>query len=206
MRNPLKLYTNPQSRGARVSWTLDELGVPCETVIVDLSKGEHKTEEFHKISPFCQVPVFEDNGVTIIESGAICVYLADKYPEKNLGAGTQPAEYFQWCFYCFGSLEPAMIGLLMHTRYLPEERRSEFAAEMHQEQFNKVLAHLEGHLKGRDYLLGTRFSVADILVGGSLQWANHLVPAAQYPTLTSYIGRLAARQTNVPIGQAVAND
>jgi glutathione S-transferase len=190
----MKLYTNPQSRGARVSWTLAELGVPCETVILDMKKGEHRSEEFKKISPFNQLPAFEDNGVTIIESGAICVYLADKYPDKQLGAGDQPAEYFQWCFYCFGSLEPAMMGLLMHTRYLPEERRSAVAAEMHQEQFTKVLGHLEGHMKGREFLLGKRFSVADILVGGSLQWASDLVPAAQYPNLTSYIGRLAARQ------------
>lgn len=197
----MKLYTNPQSRGARVSWTLAELGVACETVLLDMSKGEHRSDEFRKISPLCQLPVFEDNGQVIIESGAICVYLADKYPEKNLGPGTQPAEYFQWCFYCFGSLEPALIGLLVHTRYLPEERRSAFAAEMHQEQLNKVLDHLESHMNGRDFLLGERFSVADILVGGTLRWGQDRVPADRYPNLVAYIGRLAARSANIPISQ-----
>ncbi len=196
----MKLYTNPRSRGVRVHWTLEELGVPYELKVVDMAKAEHKGEAYLKIHPLGQVPAFEDDdGRTMIESGAICVYLADKYPEKGLGPGNQPAEYFQWCFYCFGSLEPPLMEALMHTQWLPEEQRSTPAAERSQAALKKVLTHLDTHLHGREFMLGQRFSVADILIGGTLQWASQMLPMGDYPHLLAYIKRLNGR----PAVQAV---
>ncbi|MEW6281818.1 MAG: glutathione S-transferase family protein [Candidatus Eremiobacterota bacterium] len=189
----MKLYTNPRSRGVRVHWTLEELGVPYDVVVLNMEKGEHGAPEYLKIHPLGQVPAFEDEGKTMIESGAICVYLADRFPEKNLGPGDQPMEYYQWCFYCFGSLEPAVMDTLLHTQWLPEDQRAPSVAERGQAALKKVLTHLDRHMQGREYLLGSRFSVADILTGGTLQWASMMLPLTAYPNLEAYVQRLNAR-------------
>lgn len=201
----MKLYTNPRSRGVRVHWTLEELGVPHELQILDMQKGEHRQPEYLKVHPLGQVPALEDNGQTMIESGAICVYLAEKYPEKKLGPEDQPMEYFQWCFYCFGSLEPPLMQVLMHTQWLPEEQRVASVAETGQVALKKAMTYLEKHMQGREYLLGSRFSVADILTGGTLQWSSMMLPLTDYPNLKAYVERLNKRPAFQRITQPVAN-
>lgn len=201
----MKLYTNPRSRGVRVHWTLEELGLPYDMHIVDMAKGEHRQPEYLKIQPLGQVPALEDGGQLMMESGAICVYLAHKHPEKKLGPEDQAAEYFQWCFYTFGSLEPPLMQVLLHTQWLPEEQRVASVAETGQAGLKKVLTHLEGHMKGREYLLGSRFSVADILLGGTLQWASLMLPLTDYPNLQAYVERLNKRPAYQRIAQPVAN-
>ena len=190
---PMKLYTNPRSRGIRAQWALEELGIPCEIHLIDLQKGDQRTPEFLKVSPLGQVPALEDKGVTIIESGAICVYLAEQHPEKKLGPEDQSAEYYQWWFYCFGSLEPPMMETLLHTSWLPEDQRVPSVAAKGQAGLKKVLTHLNAHMQGRDYLLGSRFSMADLLTGGTLQWAGSMLPLQDYPELVKYVERLNAR-------------
>lgn len=200
----MKLYSNPRSRGMRCHWTLEELEVPYEYVLVDMQAGGHKTPEYMKIHPLGQVPALEDDGTVMIESGAICCYLADKYPEKGLGPGNQPAEYFQWCFYTFGSLEPAVMDTLMHTMWLPEDQRAACVAERGKQALAKVLTHLNTHLKDRPYLLGERFCVADIMLGGTLGWAHSMLPMTDYPHLVAYIKRLEDRPAYKKASQAMA--
>ncbi len=198
----MKLYTNPRSRGMRAHWTLEELGVPYETVILDLQKGETRTPEYLKIHPLGQVPALEDDGQIIIESGAICCYLADKYPDGGLGPGNQPGEYYQWCFYTFGSLEPAVMDVLMHTMFLPEDQREASVAERGRVMLKKVLTHLDIHMKDRSFLLGERFSVADIMLGGTLGWAASMLGMDEYPHLQKYVARIHER----PAFKAAAKD
>ena len=202
----MKLYTNPRSRGMRVHWTLEELGVPYDLAILDMQKGEHRQPEYLKVHPLGQVPALQDDGHNIIESGAICVYLAHKYPEKKLGPEDQAAEYFQWCFYNFASLEGPMMDVLIHTQWAPEDQRVPSVAEKGQAGLKKVLTHIESHMAdGREWILGKRFSVADILLGGTLQWMAQLLPITDYPNLQAYVGRLNARPAYQRIQQPVAS-
>lgn len=201
----MKLYTNPRSRGVRVHWALEELGVPYELQILDMQKGEHRGEAYKKINPLCQVPALEDEGKAMIESGAICVYLAHKYPEKGLGPEDQAAEYFQWCFYNFGTLEPPMMDVLIHTQWAPEDQRVPAVAEKGQAALTKAMTVLEAHMADREWILGQRFSMADILTGGTLQWASQLLPLKGYPNLEAYVGRLNQRPAYQRIQQPVAN-
>lgn len=200
----MKLYSHPRSRGMRCHWTLEELQVPYEYVTIDIHAGASRTPEFLKIHPLGVVPALEDDGQILIESGAICVYLADKYPEKALGAGNQPGEYYQWCFYTFGSLEPALMDVLMHTMFLPEDQRAPSVAERGRQNLTKVLTHLNTVMKDRSYLLGERFSVADILLGGTLGWAHSMLPMNDYPHLLTYIERIHQRPAFQTAAQAMA--
>jgi glutathione S-transferase len=80
----MKLYFAPRTRAVRPRWLLEELGVPYELVKLDPSKQENKTPAFLALHPFGEIPVLVDGDVTLFESAAICLYLADRFPEKNL--------------------------------------------------------------------------------------------------------------------------
>jgi len=80
----MQLYEATKTRSARCHWLLQELKVPFEGIKLQLFKGEHKTPEFLKINPYGRVPVLVDDDLVLSESIAICLYLADKYADKEL--------------------------------------------------------------------------------------------------------------------------
>ena len=80
----LKLYHSAQSRSTRPRWLLEEIGAPYDLVYVDLSKQEHKTAQYLEIHPHGVVPALVDGDLGLMESGAICAYLADKFPAAHL--------------------------------------------------------------------------------------------------------------------------
>src|SRR5258708_12897549 len=79
----MKLYEFPPTRSIRARWTLQELGVPFESVIVNLMAGEHRKPEFLKLNPAGKLPVLVDGDLVLTESVAIVLYLAEKHPEKG---------------------------------------------------------------------------------------------------------------------------
>ena len=121
----MKLYSNPFSRGTRPRWLLEELGVPYALVHVDMKAGAHKEPGYRAIHPLGRVPALvEEDGRTVIESGAICLYLADKYIDRGLApAFGSPARgaYYQWAFYAYATLEAPVTQYFTHTRSAPED-------------------------------------------------------------------------------------
>src|ERR1051326_3803768 len=80
----MKLYFNPQSRALIAKWMLDECGAEYELVPIDFEKREHKTPGFLKINPAGKLPALVDGEARVFEGAAICMYLAEKYPQANL--------------------------------------------------------------------------------------------------------------------------
>ena len=112
MDTPLKLYFAPRTRATRPRWLLEELGVPYELVELDMSKQEHKQLPYLRIHPLGRVPALADGDQVIFESAAICMYLADKFPEKKLApaVGTpERGQYYQWMVYAGATLEPEVL-------------------------------------------------------------------------------------------------
>ena len=148
----MKLYYAPQTRAGRPRWLLEELGVPYEIVPVDLAQGEHKKPEYMKIHPHGAVPALADGDLVLFESAAICMYLADKYPEKKLApaVGT-PARglYYQWMIYTMATLEPPVVQIFLNTVMLPEAERSAAAVEKGKTQFAEVARVLSNALATR---------------------------------------------------------
>jgi len=192
----MKLYHSPQSRSVRPRWLLEELGVPYDLVRLDFSKNEHKTAEYMKIHPHGAVPALVDDDVVIIESAAICAYLADNYLDKQLAppVGT-PArgKYYQWMHYSIATLEPPVLQVFLNTVMLPEEQRSAKAVDEGKQSFANVARVLSQTLAGKSFLLGEQFSAADVMVGSTLAWANFMGLLEPYPVLQDYVKRLSAR-------------
>jgi glutathione S-transferase len=192
----MKLYFAPLTRATRPRWILEELGVPYETETLDLAKGEHKLPAYMKVHPMGRVPALEDNGFTMFESAAIVMQLADKYPEKGLApaVGTnERAAYYQWIVAAMTELEPPLVTILMHTRFLPEAQRSQTAIEEASKRFKVVADVIEERMKGREYVVGNKFTAADIVVGGVVTFASMLRQLGDHPVLKEYSQRMMER-------------
>lgn len=192
----MKLYHSPRSRSGRPRWLLEEMGVPYELVTLDFSKSEHKTADYLKIHPHGQVPALVDGEVTMYESAAICLYLADKHFDKGLApAFGTPArgEYYQWMVYSVATLELPVITIFLHTVMLPEEQRSAKLVEDARKSFAGIAGVIAQRLEGRPYLLGEQFSAADIMIGSTLAWGQFMGLLADQPKLQAYVGRLVER-------------
>jgi glutathione S-transferase len=170
-----------------------------------MSKQEHKAPEYLKIHPHGVVPALVDGEVSLIESSAICMYLADKYPEKRLAPPlNSPARgrYYQWMVYTIATLEPPLVQIFLNTVMYPEEKRSPAAVEEAKAAFAEVAGVLSAALAGRPYLLGAEFSAADVMIGSTLGWAQMMGQLGDQPGLQDYVKRLSER----PASQRAAAD
>lgn len=192
---PIKLYFAPRTRATRPRWILEELGVPYELVQVDLAKGEHKVPAHLRLHPLGKVPVLVDGEVTIFESAAICLYLADKFPDKKLApaVGTDArAYYYQWIVFAGAQLEPP-IAEYAGQMGLPEAERNAAVLAKSKEQALAAIKAVEHGLLGKMYLVNEKFSAADIVLGSILRWADSLKLLGDAPDIQSWLYELKSR-------------
>ncbi len=192
----LKLYQSAQSRSVRPRWLLEEIGAPYDLVRLDFSKQEHKAKGYLQINPHGVVPTLVDGDLALMESAAICAYLADKFPAARLAPAVGTPErgrYYQWLVYSIATLEPPVVQVFMNTVMLPEAQRSAAAAEEGRGKFGEVAEVIGNALAGRPFLLGEQFSAADVMIGSTLAWSQFLGLLNERPTLTEYVQRLIVR-------------
>jgi len=195
----LKLYYAPMTRSGRVRWLLEELGVPYDLERVDLYGGQGESPEYRKIHPLGAVPALEDDGLVLHESGAICMYLADRFPEKRLAppAGTADrARYYQWLCYAMTTLEPEVLEIFAQTVSLPEEARSKGALDAALGNFKEAVDVLEAELAGKEWLVGGAITAADVVMISILAWAKQLKVLSGWPVVEAYVKRGSGRPQN----------
>ena len=192
----MKLYFNPLSRATRPRWILEELGQSYELAPVDLMKGEHKQAEYMKVHPLGVVPALQDGGFTMFESAAIVMHLADKFPEKGLAPAVgshERGEYYQWILFAMTEAEPPLVQILQHTRFLPEAERNPAVIEKSSQRFKTVATVIQDRMQGREYIVGNRFTAADIVLGGVVRFGDMLGQLGDHPGLQAYAKRLMER-------------
>jgi glutathione S-transferase len=183
----MKLYYNPQSRAAIAKWMLDECGVDYEIVPIDLQQREHKTPDFLEINPAGKLPALTDGDSRIFESAAICLYLADRFPEANLAPGIDAPErgrYLSLMVYSTSQLEPAMGDAMMGVEVIPQRGWTDF------ETAKDVV---EGELGDGHYLFGEWFTAADVMIGSLFIWKRMWGGPPERPKLEAYVDRLLER-------------
>jgi glutathione S-transferase len=186
----IELYYTPQTRSSRPRWLLEELGIPYTLQPVDLFGGES-----NPVHPLGSVPALRIDGKEImLESCAICHWLADRFPDKQLAPAQdspQRARYEQWMFFVPGTMEPPATNILMHSRILPEKHRVPDIVGYSEKDYRNVLHMLAKELDHDGYLLGENFSCADILVGTTLTFLPEQFESL--PALQNYVERVTAR-------------
>lgn len=184
------------TRDCRPRWLLNELEIPYELRRVDLFKGGGHAPEHLAKHPLGKVPVLEDGPVQIWESGGVLTYLAEKYGTGKLvpDAGTpERARYYQWMFFAATSVEPLAARMLGAVRFGAGKPGSEERFAEARTDLGKLRPALDPTLSSGTFLLGERFSAADIMLGSALHWADKVGGLAELPTFKRYYDRLAER-------------
>jgi glutathione S-transferase len=192
----MKLFHSQFTRSGRVRWILEELGVPHEIVHVSLQKGEHRKPEFLAINPQGAVPALVDGDLTLNESSAIILHLADKFADKGLAPalGTDArAEYYRWIIYVPATVDPVLEAITFHARLLPEDKRIPAFVEDAKRKWVNIAKVLEAAVDGPRYVVGGAFTAADIVVGSAVGWLAFLGMLGDHPKLAAYHEMLAKR-------------
>ena len=200
----MRLYYRPESaRPVRAAWVLEEIGAPYE--LTSVSTEQAREPEHLARHPLGRVPVLEAEGEVVFESTAICLHLADQHPEAGLigpvGSHDRAAVY-QWALYAMTEIEPPIVEFAWHSQGDPER------AAAGADRFRGGAAVIERALEGHDFLVGERFTVADIVTGAVLAGATRrgLLPDADLPGLSAYVGRLIARPALVRAAAATESN
>jgi glutathione S-transferase len=193
----LKFYGTSKSRAARSLWAVEELGVKYEHVATPVPQA--KGAENLRLNPNGHIPVIDDDGTVVWESMAINLYLAEKYGKGSLWPASveDHGHAYQWSFFGMTEVEPHLMALLTQRIFLPADQRDEKAAQRAIDALKAPLAVIDGALKGKEYLLGNSFSIADLNLAAVLSFAMLVkLDMSATPAAQAWLQKCLARDAN----------
>jgi len=194
-------YTHPMSRGQIARWALHEVNADYAQEIVP---WDRKPAALLAANPMGKVPTLIHHHAgtdrVVTEAAAICHYLAEMHPQANLlPQDEEMADYFRWLFFAAGPVEQAITARFLKCEPTPEQQPMAGWGS-----FEKTMSTLEGHLEGRDYVCGNRFTMADVYVGSAVDWGLTFGSVPPQPAFVAYAERLQARAA-YKAGKAIDN-
>lgn len=190
MTDTIAFYHNPQSRGRIAHWMLEEANAPYEIKVVDFDKKEHKSADFLAINPMGKIPAIVHRGTIVTECAAICAYLADAFPAAGLAPALDDPKrgtYLRWLFFGAGCVEPAIVDQLFSR---PPPSRP---AALSYGNFADTLNTLEKAISPGPFILGERFSAADVYMGSAIGWGLMMKAVEPRPAFGAYLARVSQR-------------
>lgn len=189
----IDLYTWTTPNGRKVSIMLEELGVEYTAHPINIGQGDQKTPEFLKIGPNNKIPVIvdSDNGASVMETGAIMIYLAEKYGKFLPTDPLKKTEVMEWLMWQMGGLGP-MLGQAHHYLHF-NPGKAAYAEERFSAEVQRLYGVLETRLEGRDYICDD-YSIADMACWpwvSRYEWQG--IDLANFPNVQAWYKRLAAR-------------
>ena len=198
---PLTLYTHPMSRGQIARWMLEEVGEPYEEVLLNYYEGSKappipgavsmKDPNYLALNSMGKVPTVVHNGQVVTEAAAICLYLADAFPEKGLApAPGARADYYRWTLFAAGPMEQAILCQAQGwgVDSVDKEATAGFGS------FDRTMDALETALTDRRYIAGDAFSAADVYLGACLDFGMAFQTIPERSAFTAYVAPLRERQ------------
>jgi glutathione S-transferase len=176
---------------------LEELGIPCERVHLDISKGDTQKPEYLKLNPNGKVPTIVHDGIVIWESAAISIYLGETFgTEKKLypAPGPKRGEAMKWIVWTNVTLGDA-VGRLMRntTDWYPADQQNAKAGEAAKKEIGDCLRIVDESLRGKQFLLG-EYTLADTHVNALVDWLRHMkMDLTPYTQLQAWGQRCCAR-------------
>jgi glutathione S-transferase len=191
MTRPPKLtfFHSPNTRSTGTAILLEELGAPFDLHVVNMKAGDQRKPEYLAINPMGKVPAIRHGDALVTEQVAVFIYLADLFP----AAGLAPAigdplrgPYLRWLAYYGSSFEPAIVDRSQKREPTP-------ASMSPYGDYDTMLKTLTDQLAKGPYILGERFTAADVLWGTALTWITKFKLVPELPVIMAYIGRVNAR-------------
>lgn len=182
-------YHNPMSRGQVIHRMLEEVGADYEVNFIDWRTNQQKTPEFLAINPMGKLPTIVHRGVVVTEVAAICLYLADAFPEANLAPkidDPRRGEYYRWLMFAVNCVEAAVIDKnVPRIKPIPE-------SGVGYGSYEKTMSVLEKTVE-KGYLLGDQYTAADVYMSSYLDWFFYQKLLNEIPILKSYVARCKDR-------------
>jgi glutathione S-transferase len=188
---PIHLYYAPNTRATGVRILLEELKTPYELHVLNFKAGEHRRPDYLTINPMGKVPAVVHGGALVTEQGAIYTYLADLFPEKGLAPPTKHplrGPYLRWMFFYGSCVEPAVLDKFLQRPEAPQAM-SPYGS------YDAVIGAIMEQLKTGPFLLGDRYTAADVLWGTALSWLTMFKLVPEEPPIMAYIKRHQGRPT-----------
>ncbi len=187
-KQPVRLYYHPLSRAENVLWMLEELGQPYVLEYMDLRSGALQAPAFVALNPMGKLPVVVDGHTIVTESAAIGLYLADRYGMGSLAPHfDDPARgtYLRWSLFAPSVMEPCAYAKVAKWDYQ--------AASAGWGTFEAMICSAERAVENGPWLLGTQFTMADVIFGGTVRNLLRFGLMEPRPALKAYADRLAER-------------
>jgi GST-like protein len=174
----IRLYAFDTPNGRKISVALEEMGLPYEVQVVDITRGEQHAPEFEAISPNRKIPAIVDpqgpggRPISVFESGAILVYLAarsGRFLPDDIG---RRYETLQWLMFQVGGIGPMFGQLGFFHKFAGKDYEDKRPRDRYVAESRRLLGVLDKHLEGRDWIMGSEYSIADI---ATWPWVNNLV-------------------------------
>jgi glutathione S-transferase len=195
----ITLFHSPHTRSSGTLVLLEEIGAPYALRVVDMKGGEQRRSDYLAINPMGKVPAILHDDALVTEQVAIYLYLADLFPESGLAPAIGDSlrgPYLRWMVFYAACFEPAVVDRAMN-RDPGGQAMSPYG------DYDTMLATLTAQLKRGPWLLGERFSAADVLWGTALTWTTGFKLVPELPEITGYLARFNVRPA---VARAQARD
>jgi glutathione S-transferase len=178
-------------RDLRVRWALEEAGIPYRSRL--LEQGDQNKDDYRALQPFGQVPIFEENGLVLFESGAIVLHIGEKSEALLPKDSAARARATQWVIAALNSIEPFMMNVALIDIFYANEEWAKLRRPGAVEFVQRRLAGLSKALGEKDYLDGDRFTAGDLMMSTVLRILDSTDIVTSDKRLAAYIERCTAR-------------
>ena len=189
---------------------LEELRVPYELTQVDREQGAHRAPAYLQLNPTGRIPVYEENGLVIFETAAICLHLCDTHPAAQLAPALGTAErahFYKWLIYLTNTLQTELITYFYPERLTDAEDAARQVKQHAEERVGAMLELLDAELArhGQPWLLGAHYSACDPYLFMLGRWTRNFGrPARAFPHLGAFLARMCERPAVVRAMEAEA--
>lgn len=186
----LTLYHASPSRSSVALWMLEEVGQPYDIKLLKLSEGDNLKPDYLAINAMGKVPALKHGDTVITEVAAICTYLADAFPGKNLNVpiGTpRRGVYLKWLFFGPGCLESAVIDRAAPRKDPPRRAMLGYG------DFDTTMDVIAKAIANEPWLMGEQFTAADVVIGANIRWGMIFKLLPERKEFLDYAARIAAR-------------
>lgn len=180
----------PPSRASIARWMLEEVGEPYDVHVLDRTTAEHHGADYLKINPMGKVPALKHGEVIVSEASAICLYLAEAFPAAGLNVpvgDVQRGQFLKWLFFAPSCIEPAVLDVAF-----PRKENAPRGAVGYGD-FETVMNVVADAVRDGPYILGERFTAADVVIGSQLGWGQKFGIIPNREEFNNYLARLQQR-------------
>lgn len=181
-------FARGQVRDLRVRWALEEAGLPYRTRL--LEQGDNDTPEYRALQPFGQVPIFQEDGLNLFETGAIVLHIGERSEVLRPKDEAARARATQWLVAALNSVEPHVMNVAMAELFYAGEAWAKARAPGARAFAERRVQHVGAALGDKPYLDGDRFTAGDLLMSSVLRIIPDLIKS---PNLEAYVDRCTSR-------------